>query len=118
MKTLLAWVGGIAIGYLIISGIWNLTCDRGPVPNEQKAEALALRAFVIFQSHHTNAVFAGPWNVTDKGDTWVVSSASGLSAVIEKKTGNSKFGPWQNGNGDAQQQNPELSPAAVAPDEA
>ena len=99
MKTLLAWVGGIAIAVWINSGVWNLAVNRGPVPNERKAEAMALRAFVVYQSHHsgeTNVVFTPPWSVSDGGDTWIVMSASGLRSVIEKKTGNSKFESAEN----------------------
>lgn len=91
MKTFLAWVGGIAIAWLIISGIWSFTVSRGPVPTERKAEAMALRAFVVYQANATNVTFPPPWTVADDGDTWTVSSESGLKAVIEKRTGNSEF---------------------------
>ncbi len=91
MKTFLAWVGGVAIAVSVISGVWNLTGGRDPVPNERKAEAMALRAFVVYQANSTNVTFPPPWAVADNGDTWIVSSESGLKAVIEKKTGNSKF---------------------------
>lgn len=91
MKTFLAWVGGIAIALSVVRGVWHVTANRQRIPNEQKAEEMALRAFVVYQSSVTNAVFAPPWTVADEGDMWIVSSASGLRAVIQKKTGNSKF---------------------------
>jgi hypothetical protein len=91
MKTLLAWIGGISIVFWITSAVWTLTFNRGPVPNERKAEIMALRSFVAFQSYHTNAVFGPTWVVADEGDSWGVLSESGLKVVIEKKTGNSTF---------------------------
>jgi len=93
MKTFLAWVGGIAIVVSVISGVWNVASRRQRIASEAKAEDWALRSFVVYQSSNTNAVFAPPWTVADQGENWVVSSASGLRAVIQKKTGNSKFEP-------------------------
>lgn len=95
MKTFLAWVGGLAIVVSVISGVWSLTHGRGPVPNEREAEAMALRAFVVYQASATNVTFPPPWTVADDGDSWIVSSESGLKAVVEKKTGNSRFEPEQ-----------------------
>jgi len=91
MRTFLAWIGGIAITLVVVRGAWQLTATRASVPNEREAEAMALRAFVVYQAHVTNVVFVPPWTVSEGNGNWTVTSASGLRAVIDKKTGNSRF---------------------------